>query len=69
MEIVLVAADALTNAILFGLACGLVWWSANRLAARADLLAERTGIGRVFAGALLLGVATSLPEIATSGPV
>jgi len=43
-----------------------VWWGGRALAARADLIAERTGLGRVMAGAVLLGVATSLPEIATT---
>ena len=32
----------------------------------ADRVAEQTGLGRSFVGALLLGVSTSLPEIAAS---
>ena len=32
----------------------------------ADRIAEQTGLGRSFTGALLLGVSTSLPEIAAS---
>lgn len=31
----------------------------------ADVIAERTGLGRVFVGALLLAGATSLPELST----
>lgn len=37
-----------------------------RLAAVADLLADRTGLGEAFTGAVLLGASTSLPGLATS---
>jgi cation:H+ antiporter len=43
----------------------IVWGAGTRLARIVDAIAERTGIGRVFAGFLLLGSATSLPELAT----
>ena len=43
----------------------LVWMAGTRLARIVDAIAERTGIGRVFAGFLLLGSVTSLPELAT----
>ncbi|QDU59424.1 putative calcium/sodium:proton antiporter [Planctomycetes bacterium Pan216] len=44
----------------------LVWFAGNRLAQTADEISERTGITKALAGALLLGGATSLPEIATT---
>jgi len=54
------------NALLFlTAACG-VWFAGARLTGFADLIAERTRMGEAFAGVLLLGVATSLPEIATT---
>jgi cation:H+ antiporter len=45
---------------------GVVWWSGTRLARWADVLADRTGMGRAFVGVLLLAGATSLPEVATT---
>lgn len=54
------------NAILFALTALGVWWSGSKLSAYVDLVAERTGLGRAFAGAILLGGATSLPEVATT---
>jgi len=52
--------------LVFAIAAIGVGWAGSALAARADSLAERTGIGRFLAGALLLGVTTSLPELATT---
>lgn len=43
-----------------------VWSAGTRLSRDADALANSSVLGRVFIGALLLGVATSLPEIATT---
>lgn len=43
-----------------------VWLSGTKLARLADAISEQTRLSRVLAGALLLGVATSLPEIATT---
>jgi len=43
-----------------------VWLCGTKLAKLADGISARTGLSRVLAGALLLGVATSLPEIATT---
>ena len=54
------------NALLFAVAAGGVWKSGAMLSRYVDLLADRTGIGKAFAGALLLGGATSLPELATT---
>lgn len=41
-----------------------IWVAANRLVHNVDAFAERTGIGQAFAGMLLLGGITSLPEAA-----
>lgn len=54
------------NSLLFALAAAGVWLSGAKLSAYVDLIADRTGIGKAFAGALLLGGATSLPELATT---
>ncbi|WP_417385786.1 sodium:calcium antiporter [Gimesia sp.] len=54
------------NLVLFALFAAGVWYSGSKLSLYVDLIAERTGIGKAFAGALLLGGATSLPELATT---
>jgi cation:H+ antiporter len=53
-------------AVIFLGASGVVWASGIRLAAYAEEAAQRTGLGRAFVGALLLGGVTSLPELATT---
>lgn len=53
------------NVVVVLLSAALVWAAGTRLARIVDAIAERTGIGRVFAGFLLLGSVTSLPELAT----
>ena len=40
--------------------------AAVKLSKNADIIAEKTGLGRAWVGALLLPVVTSLPEIVTS---
>ncbi len=54
------------NLLVFAAATGGVWISGAKLSGYVDLIADRTGLGRAFAGALLLGGATSLPELATT---
>lgn len=54
------------NALLFAVAACGVWLSGAKLTGFVDMIADRTGIGKAFAGALLLGGATSLPELATT---
>jgi len=54
------------NVLIFLAAGALIWFAGFRLAIYADAIAERKNLGRAFVGALLLGVATSLPEIATT---
>lgn len=51
------------NIGLFVAAGVIVWFAGSRLARYADALAEKTGIGRVAVGMILLGSVTSLPEI------
>ncbi|WP_421723541.1 sodium:calcium antiporter [Bauldia sp.] len=53
------------NLLVLVVSAALVWAAGTRLAQYVDGIAERTGIGRVFAGFLLLGGVTSLPELAT----
>ena len=54
------------NLLLFTLFAAGVWYAGAKLSLYVDLIADRTGIGQAFAGALLLGGATSLPELATT---
>ncbi|MEZ6090326.1 MAG: hypothetical protein R3C05_20330 [Pirellulaceae bacterium] len=54
------------NAALFGVGAVFVWLAGTKLSMYVDLFADRTGLGKAFAGALLLGGATSLPELATT---
>jgi cation:H+ antiporter len=54
------------NVLLFIAAAGAIWVVGVRLAAYADEVSQRTGLGHAFVGALLLGGVTSLPEAATT---
>jgi cation:H+ antiporter len=56
----------LANGGIFAAGATLVWLAGAKLSRYVDLFADRTGIGKAFAGALLLGGATSLPELATT---
>lgn len=51
---------------LFAAGTGIVWWAGIRLPEVAADLGRRTGMGQAFAGMLLLGGITSLPELATT---
>ena len=56
--------------ICFATAAAVVWVAGARLAYLADTLAERFKLARSLVGLLLLSLATSLPEVATTlGPV
>ena len=50
----------------FFLRAAVVVWAGNRLAKSASIIADRTGIGAAWAGALMLPLVTSLPELVTS---
>lgn len=52
--------------LLLGLAGSVVWYAGTRITRYVDAIARRTGIGQAFAGMLLLGGVTSLPELATA---
>jgi len=52
--------------ILFALAGCVVWGAGTRLPNYAAAISRRTGLGQVFAGVLLLGSITTLPELVTS---
>lgn len=54
------------NLLVFSIGALLVWAAGTKLSKYVDLFADRTGLGKAFAGALLLGGATSLPELATT---
>lgn len=43
-----------------------ILWAGTRLAAYADVIALRSNLGRVWAGMILLAIATSLPELINS---
>lgn len=58
--------DMQVNLVLFLIASAVTWFAGSRLSYYADELAERTGLGRVFVGMLLLAGVTSLPEIVTT---
>lgn len=50
----------------FFLSAAVIIIAATKLSRSADIIAEKTGLGRAWVGALLLPVVTSLPEIVTS---
>ncbi len=54
------------NTAVFTAAAVAVWLAGSKLTYCVEALADQLGLGRVFVGALLLGGATSLPEIATT---
>lgn len=54
------------NVAFFSGGALLVWLAGTKLSKYVDLFADRTGMGKAFAGAMLLGGATSLPELATT---
>lgn len=52
--------------ILFPVAAAVITFAGVRLSAVADRLADRTGLGEAFVGAVFLGASTSLPGITAS---
>jgi cation:H+ antiporter len=52
---------------MFAVAAAAVWFAGSRLAHLVDALTRKTGLGQAFAGMLLLGGVTSLPEVAAVG--
>ncbi len=63
----MIPATALTTTLLlFVLCAGVVWVAGARLAYLADALADRFHLAKSLVGLLLLSLATSLPEVATT---
>src|SRR5205823_11277600 len=61
------ARSGLTLAALiagFAVASAFVWLAGVRLSNSTDVLSKRLGLGEALGGAILLAVATNLPEIA-----
>lgn len=54
------------NILVFLLAGTVIAWAGTLLAGLADRLADRTGLGEALAGALFLGLMTSLPGLSAS---
>lgn len=50
----------------FILAAMVITWAGTRLAAYADKIADRSGLGEAVTGTIFLGMATSLPGLAAS---
>lgn len=62
-----IPATSLVESILaFLLAAGVVWAAGARLAYLADTLADRFALAKSLMGLLVLSLATSLPEVATT---
>jgi cation:H+ antiporter len=51
--------------IQFILCAAIIIWSATGLSKYGDVIAEKTGLGRAWIGAILIAGATSLPELAS----
>lgn len=49
----------------FALCAGLIGVAGQRLSLYADVVAEKTGLGRNWTGLILLASVTSLPELVT----
>jgi cation:H+ antiporter len=51
--------------IEFILCAGLIFWAGSLLSKYGDVIAEKTGLGRAWVGAILIAGVTSLPELAS----
>lgn len=54
------------NLALFAVCAAAIWWAGTRLERLADTISHRTNLGQAFTGMILLAMATSLPEVATT---
>ncbi|HSL42424.1 MAG TPA: hypothetical protein VK897_03260 [Anaerolineales bacterium] len=51
--------------IEFILCAALIFWAGSLLSKYGDVIAEKTGLGRAWIGAILIAAITSLPELAS----
>lgn len=51
--------------IEFIICAGLIFWAGSLLSKYGDIIAEKTGLGRAWIGAILIAGVTSLPELAS----
>ena len=51
--------------INFAIALAIIIFAGTRLARYGDAIAEKTGLGRLWIGLILLAAITSVPELAT----
>lgn len=61
----LLLAELVVSWFLFFLVAGLIVLAGSRLARYGDMLAEKTGMGATWTGAILMAATTSLPELFT----
>jgi cation:H+ antiporter len=54
------------NVAIFAAAAVIVWRAGVRITGYANVISVRTGLGQALVGMLLLGVVTSLPEVAVA---
>lgn len=54
------------NLVVFGVAAVIIWIAGTRIAFQADVLTDRTGLGKAFMGLLVLATATESPEVGTT---
>lgn len=54
------------NLLAFALAAIVILWAGVKLAAYADKIADRTGMGEALIGSVFLGLTTALPGLAAS---
>jgi cation:H+ antiporter len=54
------------NLAFFASCAAAIWWAGTRLERYADTISHRTNLGQAFTGMILLAMATSLPEVATT---
>ena len=55
----------MSHFIQFALLTALVFYSGSRLSRYGDVIAEKTGMGRLWVGVVLMASVTSLPELMT----
>ncbi|HMD80368.1 MAG TPA: hypothetical protein VKE92_03610, partial [Anaerolineales bacterium] len=51
--------------IEFIVCAALIFWAGSLLSKYGDVIAEKTGLGRTWIGAILIAGVTSLPELAS----